>query len=82
MPFNEIAREDFYFFITIFDDFSMYGYVYTMKYKHESFEKFKKFKVEVEQQTCSHAKALQWNLGGEYISTESDEFHKENGIAS
>ena len=36
------------YFITFTDDFSRYGYVYLMKYKFETFEKFREYKNEVE----------------------------------
>ena len=40
-------RGGFQYFITFTDDFSRYGYVYLMKHKSESFEKFKVFKNQV-----------------------------------
>jgi hypothetical protein len=33
------------YFIIFTDDFSRYGYVYLMRHKSESFEKFKEFKA-------------------------------------
>jgi hypothetical protein len=36
------------YFVTLTDDFSRYGYVYLMRHKSESFEKFKEFKAKVE----------------------------------
>ena len=36
------------YFIIFIDDFSWYGYMYLMKYKSEAFEKFRKYKNEVE----------------------------------
>ena len=47
-PFNQMAPVGFYYFITFIDDLSRYGHLYLMKYKSESFEKFKEFKVQVE----------------------------------
>ena len=38
------------FFVTFIDDYSKFGYVYLMKYKSETFEKFKEFRTEVEKQ--------------------------------
>ena len=35
------ARGGFNYFVTFTDDFSRYGYVYLMKYKSETFERFK-----------------------------------------
>jgi hypothetical protein len=42
------ARGGFQYFITFTNDFSRYGYVYLMKHKSESLEKFKEFQNEVE----------------------------------
>ena len=41
------ARGGYQYFITFTDDYSRYGYLYLMKHKDESFEKFKTFKNEV-----------------------------------
>jgi hypothetical protein len=42
-PMSYVVRGDFQYFITFADDFSRYGYIYLMRYKSESFEKFKEF---------------------------------------
>ena len=47
-PFNQMATRGFYYFITFIDDLSRYKHLYLMKYKSESFEKLKEFKVQVE----------------------------------
>ena len=44
---SSIARGGYQYFITFTDDFSRYGYIYLMRHKSESFEKFKLFKNEV-----------------------------------
>ena len=36
------------YFLTFSDDLSRYGYIYLMKHKFETFEKFKEFQSEVE----------------------------------
>ena len=46
-PISSIARGGYQYFITFTDDFSKYGYIYLMRHKSESFEKFKLFKNEV-----------------------------------
>lgn len=81
-PFNEMARGGFQYFITFTDDHSRYEYMYLMKYKFESFEKFKEFKNEVEKQTEKSIKILRSDRGGEYLSTEFRDFLKENYIIS
>lgn len=45
-------------FISFTDVYSRYGYVYLMKHKYESFEKFKEFKNEVQNQLGNNIKTL------------------------
>ena len=47
-PLRTSARGGYSYFITFTDDFSRYGYVYLMRHKSETFEKFKEFKNEVQ----------------------------------
>ena len=69
-PFREMARGGFFYFITFIDDLSKYGYLFLTKNKSESFEKFKEFKAQVENQTKKSIKTLRSDQGGEYLSTE------------
>ena len=81
-PFSEMARGNFYYFITFIDDLSRYGHLFLMKNKSESFERFKEFKAQVENQTGKSIKTLRSYRRGEYLSTEFIEFLKEYGITS
>ncbi|GKB98036.1 putative ribonuclease H-like domain-containing protein [Tanacetum coccineum] len=65
-----VSRQCASYFITFTDDYSLYGYVYLLKHKHEVFETFKVFKNEVENQLRKTIKALRSDRGGEYISQE------------
>ena len=76
------ATGGFYLFITFINGLSRYGHLYLMKYKSESFEKFKEFKFQVENQTRKSIKILRSDRGGEYLSTEFIRFFKEHGIIS
>ena len=42
------ACSEYHYFLTFTDDLSRYGYIYLMKHKSETFEKFKEFQIEVE----------------------------------
>ena len=75
-----MARGGFYYFITFTDDFCRYGYVYLLKHKSDSFEKFKEFKAEVEKQRGGNIKTLRSDQGGEYLSLEFKNYLKECGI--
>ncbi|KAM1603271.1 hypothetical protein ACFX1Z_029893 [Malus domestica] len=81
-PMSTTSRGGFSFYITFTDDHSRFGYVYLMKYKSESFERFKEFKNEVEKQTGKQIKILRSDRGGEYLSNEFLDYLKECGIIS
>ncbi|KAL0434657.1 UNVERIFIED_CONTAM: hypothetical protein Sradi_0173600 [Sesamum radiatum] len=57
-PLSIPARGGFSYFITFTDDHSRYGYVYLMRYKSETFGRFKEYRLEVENQTNRKIKAL------------------------
>ena len=42
------ARDRYRYFLTFTHDLSRYGYIYLMKFKSETLEKFKEFQSEVE----------------------------------
>ena len=42
-PMSVEARSEYHYFLTFTDDLSRYGYIYLMKHKYETFEKFKEF---------------------------------------
>ena len=46
-PMSVEARDKYHYFLTFTDDLSIYGHIYLMKHKSETFEKFKEFQREV-----------------------------------
>ena len=72
-PMSQYARHGFRYFIKFTDDISRFGYVYLMKHKSESFEKFKEFKNEVKNQLGKKIKIFRSNRKDEYLSQEFDE---------
>ena len=81
-PMSTSARGGYPYFITFTDDFSRYGYVYLMRHKSESFEKFKEFQNEVQNQLGKSIKALRSDRGGEYLSQEFSDHLRDCGIVS
>jgi transposase InsO family protein len=79
-PMSTTVRGGFQYFITFTDHFSRYGYVYLMKHKSESLEKFKEFYNEVENWRDKKIKALPSDRGGEYLSHEFSNHLKSCGI--
>ena len=57
-PLSISARGGYQYFITLTDEFSRYGYVYLMKHKHESFEIFRTFQNEAQNQLGKTIMAL------------------------
>ena len=53
-----------------------------MHHKSETFEKFKKFKAEVEDHRGKSIKSLQSDRGGEYPLGEFRQFLEDHGITS
>ena len=79
-PLSIAARGGYQYFITFTDDFSRYGYVFLMRHKSESFEMFKVFQNEVQNQLGKTIKALRSNQGGEYLSQEFNDHLTNCGI--
>ena len=69
-PMSVEARGGYRYFLTFTDDLTRYGYIYLMKHKSETFEKFKEFQSEVENHHKRKIKFLRSDRGGEYLSYE------------
>jgi hypothetical protein len=57
--------DGFHSFITFTDGFSRYGYIYPIKERSEALDKFKIFKIEVENQDNIKIKLVRSDHGGE-----------------
>src|SRR4051812_44906799 len=79
-PMNVSTRNGLRYFVTFTDDLSRYGYIYLMKHKSETFEKFKEFQNEVENPLRKKIKQLRSDRGGEYLSHEFGNHLKSCGI--
>ena len=76
------ARGGYKYFITFIDGYSRVGYVYLMKWKSKTFEKFKEFRAEVENQLGKRIKAIRSNHGGECLLGDFKDYLTESGIVS
>lgn len=68
------------YFMTLTDDKTRYVWVYTLKKKDEAFQKFKEWKALVEKSSDYTLKVLRSDNGGEYVSTDFDNFLKSEGV--
>jgi transposase InsO family protein len=67
--------------VSFIDDFLRNTWIYFLRNKYEVFDKFKEFKVLVENQIEKKIKALRMDNGGEFCSKEFEELCKKCGIA-
>ena len=81
-PMSVEARGGYRYFLTFTDDLSKYGYIYLMKHKYETFEKFKEFQSEVENHRNKKIKFLRCDSGSEHLSYEFGLHLKQCGIVS
>ena len=70
-PYTATLCRNFYF-ITFIDDYSRYGYLYLIKEKAESLDKFKIFRTEVEKQLGKVIKVVRSDRGREYYGKHGD----------
>ena len=63
-PFSVTTLDIYDSFITFTDDYSRYGYIYPIKERSEALDKFKIFKLEVENQLNLKIKIVRPDHGG------------------
>ena len=81
-PMRVQARGGYEYFFTFTDDYSRYGFVYLMRQKFETFDKFREYKADAEKQLGVHIKQLRSDQGGEYLSREFKFYLTQEGIVS
>ena len=69
-PISVEARGGYRYFLNFTDDLSRYGYIYLMKHKSETFEKFKEFQSEVENHRDKKIKFQRSDRGDKYLIYE------------
>ena len=69
-----------YIYVLFIDDHSRKSWIYFLKVRSETFDRFKEFKTLIENQTGRHIHILRSDNGGEYESNEFDYFCREAGI--
>ncbi|KAL4312227.1 hypothetical protein GQ457_01G011000 [Hibiscus cannabinus] len=79
-PMQTLSLNNSRYFVVFVDDFSRMTWVYFVKGKLEVFLVFKKFKSSIEKQSGNAVKVLRTDRGGEFVSTEFDNFCEEMGI--
>ena len=79
-PMQDQSLGGNFYFLTCIDDFNKKTWVYFLKKKSETFEKFREYKAMAEKQSSRYIKILRSDRGGEYDSKEFIAFYKQHGI--
>jgi hypothetical protein len=74
-PFPMKSVEGYDSFITFIDDYSRYGYIYSIKERTETLDKFKIFKVKVKNWHNLKIKIVRSDRGGEYYDRHTPYDH-------
>ena len=75
-------RGGYEYFFTFTDDYSRYGFIYLMRQKSETFDKFREYKAEAKKQLGVHIKQLRSDRGDEYLYGEFKFYLTQEGIVS
>ena len=68
------------YYVLFIDDYSRKSWIYFLRAKSETFDRFKEFKTLIENQTGRHIRILRSDNGSEYESNEFDDFCQEARI--
>ncbi|KAG7563872.1 Integrase catalytic core [Arabidopsis suecica] len=79
-PMQTVSLNGSRYFLLFVDDYTHMAWVYFLKQKSEAFPKFKKFKALVETQSGKKIKRLRSDGGGEFTSSEFNDFCDKEGI--
>lgn len=79
-PYKVPTHSGKHYLFSIIDDYSRCVWTYLLATKDECLQKFKEWKVQVENQTDLKIGTLRTYNGLEFINTNFDDLCKENGI--
>jgi transposase InsO family protein len=68
------------YYVSFIDDCSRKCWIYFLKAKSDTFDKFKEYKAFIEKQTGKHIRTLRKDNGGEFESLQFEDFCKEARI--
>jgi transposase InsO family protein len=68
------------YYVIFIDDYSRKCWIYFLKAKSDTFDKFKENKAFIEKQTGKHIRILRTDNGGEFESLQFEDFCKSTGI--
>ena len=79
-PMSPASLSGCLYYVIFIDDCSRKCWIYFLKAKSDTFDKFKEYKAFIEKQTGKHIRTLRTNNGGEVESVQFKDFYKEARI--
>jgi hypothetical protein len=79
-PMSSPSLSGCLYYVIFIDDYSRKCWIYFLKAKSDTFDKFKEYKSFIEKKTGKHIRILRTNNGGEFESLQFEDFCKSAGI--
>jgi transposase InsO family protein len=79
-PMSSPSLSGCLYHVIFIDDYSRKCWIYFLKAKSDTFDKFKEYKSFIEKKTGKHIRILRTNNGGEFESLQFEDFCKSAGI--
>jgi transposase InsO family protein len=68
------------YYVIFIDDYSRRCWIYFLKSKSDTFDKFKEYKAFIEKKTGKHIRILRMDNGEEFESLQFEDLYKSSGI--
>jgi hypothetical protein len=79
-PMSSPSLSGCLYYVIFIDDYSRKCWIYFLKSKSDTFDKFKEYKAFIEKQIVKHIRILRTDNGGEFESLHFEDFYKSTGI--
>jgi transposase InsO family protein len=79
-PMSSSSLSGCLYYVIFIDDYSRKCWIYFLKYKSDTFDKFKEYKSFIEKNTGKHIKILRMENGEEFKSLQFEDSYKSSGI--
>ncbi len=79
-PMSSPSLSGCLYYVIFIDDYSRKCWIYFLKAKSDTFDKFKEYKVFIEKQIGKHIKTLRTDNEGDFESIQFEDFCESTGI--
>jgi transposase InsO family protein len=79
-PMSSPSLSGCLYYVIFIEDYSRKCWIYFLKAKSDTFDKFKEYKAFIEKQSGKHIRMLRTDNGGEFESLHFEDFCKSTGM--